>query len=61
MFYINEQDETYNDLDICDGTTRSIATKQGRSKRKWSGINKYPPLWNRFRKAINSLDLPELR
>ena len=35
--------------------------KQGRSKRKWSGINKYPPLWNRFRKAINSLDLPELR
>ena len=53
MFYINEQDETYNDLDICDGTTRSIAIKQGRSKREWSGINKYPLLWNRFRKAIN--------
>ena len=53
MFYINEQDETYNDLDICDGTTRSITIKQGESKREWSGINKYPLLWNRFRKAIN--------
>lgn len=61
MSYIKEWDERYDDLDICDGITWSIVIKQGRSRQEWSGINKYPPLWNRFIKAINSLGLPELR
>jgi hypothetical protein len=61
MSYIKEWDGNYDDLDICDGTTWSIVIKQGHSKQKWSGINKCPPLWNRFIKAIDSLGLPKLR
>lgn len=61
MSYIKEWDGNYDDLDICDGTTWSIVIKQGHSKQEWSGINKYPPLWNRFIKAIDSLGLPKLR
>lgn len=61
MSYIKEWDGNYDDPDICDGTSWSIIIKLGRSKQEWSGINKYPPLWNRFIKAINSLGLPELR
>ena len=56
MSYIKEWDDRYDDLDICDGTTWSIVIKQ-----KWSGINKYPPLWDQFIKAIDSLGLPKLR
>ena len=61
MSYIKEWDGNYDDPDICDGTSWSIIIKQVHSKQEWSGINKYPPLWNRFIKAINSLGLPELR
>ena len=61
MSYIKEWDGNYDDLDICDGTTWSIVIKQGHPKQKWSGINQYPPLWNRFIKAIDSLGLPKLR
>lgn len=40
---------------------KDIQNKQGHSKQKWSEINKYPPLWNRFIKAIDSLGLPKFR
>ena len=61
MSYIKEWDEHYDDPDILDGTSWTITITYGNYKREWDGVNAYPPLWNRFIKAINSLDMPTIK
>lgn len=61
MTYIKEWDEFYDDPDILDGTSWKITLTCGNYQREWSGNNAYPPLWNHFIKAINSLDLPTIK
>lgn len=61
MSYVKEWDEFYDDPSILDGTSWKITIAYGDYKREWSGNNAYPPLWNRFIKAINSLDLPTIK
>ncbi|WP_456073657.1 hypothetical protein [Holdemanella biformis] len=61
MSYIKEWDEFYDNRDILDGTSWQITITYGNYQREWSGNNVYPPSWNRFIKAINSLDLPTIK
>lgn len=61
MSYIKEWDEHYADPDILDGTSWQITISFGSWQREWDGVNAYPPSWNRFIKAINSLDLPTIK
>lgn len=61
MTYIKEWNEFYDNPDILDGTSWQITIMCGNYQREWSGNNAYPPLWNRFITAINSLDLPTIK
>lgn len=61
MTYIKEWNEFYDNPDILDGTSWQITIMCGNYQREWSRNNAYPPLWNRFITAINSLDLPTIK
>lgn len=57
-----EWNEEYSDLDIMDGTQWRITVRytDGQEQR-WYGSNAYPPLWKKFLRAVNGLDLPNVR
>ena len=61
MTYIKEWNEFYDNPNILDGTSWQLTISCGNYQRDWNGNNAYPPLWNRFLKAINSLDLPTIK
>ena len=57
-----EWKEEYVDPYVLDGTQWEITIRYTDGKaQKWYGSNAYPPLWKRFIKAVNSLDLPEVK
>lgn len=62
MTYIKKWDEYYSDPRALDGESWTIRIKYGEGyEREWHGCNAYPPLWNQFLEAVNSLDLPDVK
>lgn len=62
MTYIKEWNERYDNPDILDGTTWEITIRFSDGVEwRWSGCNAYPPLWEMFLSAVNSLALPDVR
>lgn len=62
MAQIKEWDENYEDPCVLDGTSWELTIRYSNgTERQWSGCNAYPLSWNRFIKAVNSLDLPDIK
>jgi len=60
--YILEWDEEYVNLCVLDGTQWHMIVRGSSGKEiKCYGSNAYPPMWKKFLKAVNSLDLPIIR
>ncbi|MCR4944517.1 MAG: hypothetical protein K5986_08740 [Clostridium sp.] len=58
---IMEWKEEYDNPNILDGTQWGVTIKYYDGKEKnWYGNNDYPPLWNKFLKAVNQLPLPNI-